>query len=89
MDKCRVTGLAVVAAAAVFADTVDPSHEVKWRADVTDGMYNDAANWTGGVVPAWKAQNLGPGKVATFVRNAETGVVTATFKSSGVVIYLR
>ena len=38
---------------------------------------------------AWKAQNLGPGKVATFVRNAETGVVTATFKSSGVVIYLR
>ena len=52
MDKCRVTGLAVVAAAAVFADTVDPSHEVKWRADVTDGMYNDAANWTDGVVPA-------------------------------------
>lgn len=52
MNKCIATGLAAVAAAAVFADTVDPSHEVKWLAGVTDGVYNDAANWTDGIVPA-------------------------------------
>ncbi|MGN0853227.1 MAG: hypothetical protein ACI4Q3_07595 [Kiritimatiellia bacterium] len=38
---------------------------------------------------AWKARNLGAGKVALLDRDAETGVVTATFKSSGLAIYVR
>ena len=53
MSRLTVAGLAAVMAMAMAcADTVDPSHEVVWLSSVTDGVYNDPANWTGGVVPA-------------------------------------
>ncbi len=53
MSRLTVAGLAAVMAMAMAcADTVDPSHEVAWLSSVTDGVYNDPANWTGGVVPA-------------------------------------
>ena len=38
-------------ATAVFADTVDANHRVQWLTSVTEGYYNDPANWTGGLVP--------------------------------------
>ena len=38
--------------ASVWADTVEPSHRVQWLTSVTEGYYNDPANWTGGLVPS-------------------------------------
>lgn len=53
MSRLTLAGLAAVMAMAMAcADTVDPSHEEAWLSSVTDGVYNDSANWTGGVVPA-------------------------------------
>ncbi|MGN0845781.1 MAG: hypothetical protein ACI4RA_00160, partial [Kiritimatiellia bacterium] len=37
----------------------------------------------------WRPRNLGEGKVATLRRDAATGVVTATFKSSGFAVFIR
>ena len=42
----------VLGATAVFADTVEADHRVQWLTSVTEGYYNDSANWTGGVVPS-------------------------------------
>lgn len=33
-------------------DPLTDDRRVAWRASVTDGVYNDAANWTGGELPA-------------------------------------
>ena len=53
MNRLVTTGLlAMGVLSAVFADTVDPSHETFWRNDLTEGVYNDPASWTDGVVPA-------------------------------------
>ena len=38
--------------ASVWADTVEPSQRVQWLTSVTEGYYNDPANWTGGLVPS-------------------------------------
>ena len=53
--KSRIlwTGLGAIAlSTAVFADTVEPNHRVQWLTSVTEGYYNDPANWTGGLVPS-------------------------------------
>ena len=53
--KSRIlwTGLGAMAlCTTVFADTVEPSHRVQWLTSVTEGYYNDPANWTGGLVPS-------------------------------------
>lgn len=41
----------LLSALARGADTVDAAHRVAWRADVAEGSYAGAANWTGGVTP--------------------------------------
>ncbi len=33
------------------ADPIDADHWVQWLSTVTEGYYNDSANWVGGVVP--------------------------------------
>ena len=38
--------------AARAADPLDADRRVAWLAAVTDGVYSDAANWTGGELPA-------------------------------------
>ena len=43
---------AVALGASVWADTVEPDHRVQWLTSVTEGYYNDPANWTGGLVPS-------------------------------------
>lgn len=46
-------GLAVGwACLAGAADTVEEAQRVLWLSSVTDGVYSDAANWTGGELPA-------------------------------------
>ena len=53
--KSRIlwTGLGAMAlCTTVFADTVEPNHRVQWLTSVTEGYYNDPANWTGGLVPS-------------------------------------
>ena len=42
----------VALGASVWADTVEPDHRVQWLTSVTEGYYNDPANWTGGLVPS-------------------------------------
>ena len=37
---------------AFAADTVDAEHRVQWLGTARDGCYDDAANWTGGELPA-------------------------------------
>ena len=39
-------------AAAFAADPLTNDQRVKWLSTVTDGYYNDPANWTGGLVPS-------------------------------------
>ena len=53
--KSRIlwTGLGAMAlCTTVFADTVEPNQRVQWLTSVTEGYYNDPANWTGGLVPS-------------------------------------
>ena len=42
---------AVALGMTVSADTVEPNQRVQWLTSVTEGYYNDPANWTGGIVP--------------------------------------
>ena len=44
--------------ASVWADTVEADHRVQWLTSVTEGYYNDPANWTDGKVPPHGADNL-------------------------------
>ncbi len=37
--------------AVCVADTVDPAYRVQWLTTVTEGFYNDPANWVGGELP--------------------------------------
>ena len=43
--------IATFSAVAYNADTVDADHRVEWLSSVTDGCYNDTANWTGNEMP--------------------------------------
>jgi hypothetical protein len=52
MKKTMVFACVCMICSAVLADVVDEAHRVQWLSSVTEGFYNDAANWTGGEVPA-------------------------------------
>ena len=46
-----VVAVAGVAFASIAADTVPANERIEWLSSVTEGYYNDPANWTGGVMP--------------------------------------
>ncbi len=55
MKKLMMTVLGAAACGAALtaaADRIDSTHRVAWLTSVTNGVYNDAANWTNGEVPA-------------------------------------
>ena len=49
---CSIATMAFGAVAVFAADPLTDDQRVKWLSTVTDGNYNDSANWTDGVVPA-------------------------------------
>ena len=53
MIRMVCVGAIVLGAVAVFAaDQVPTANRLQWLTSVTEGYYNDPANWTGGLVPS-------------------------------------